>query len=364
MTKLSVLIATCLILSLAACAGKGGNNSLNAAQQREADVAKVMKKVADWQLANLRHKDTVWQNAVLYAGIMALYQSTRDEKYFNAVMSMGERNDWKLGPRERHADDHCIGQVYLELYFIRKDPKMIEDVRNTFDSIISNPKPGRADWSWCDALFMAPACMAKLAAATNKMIYLDVMDTMWWDTVDYLYDKREHLFFRDENFLNAVEKNGKKIFWGRGNGWVLAGVVRVLQYMPENYPTRARYLDLYRQISNRIATLQREDGFWKSSLLDPESYPDGESSCTALFTYALAWGINQHVLSREDFFQVTNRGWKALLSALEDSGKVGWVQQPDHRPNVVQKENSETYGTGAFFLAGSEIMKLYSHSAY
>ena len=118
------------------------------------------------------------------------------------------------------------------------------------------------------------------------------MDAMWWDTTDHLYDSVEHLYFRDGRFFDKKENNGKQVFWSRGNGWVLAGLVRVLQYMPEDYPTKERYRFLFQEMAGRIASLQCEDGFWRSSLLDPESYPGGESSGTALFTYAMAWGIN------------------------------------------------------------------------
>ena len=320
----------------------------------------VLKKVADWQLSNPRHKDTDWQNGALYAGIMALYQTTKDDRYLNALLSVTEKNGWKLGARTRFADDHCIGQLYLDLYFIRKQPWMIEAVLETFTKMLIAPEKGRIEWYWCDALFMAPPALAQLAAATGDRAYLDLMNTMWWDTTDYLYDTVEHLYFRDERFFNKKENNGKKVFWSRGNGWVLAGLVRVLQYMPEDYPEKERYKSLFREMSDRVVSLQCEDGFWKSSLLDPESYPGGESSGTAFFTYAIAWGINSGYLPSQTYLPVVKKGWTALVSAVEAPGKVGWVQQSDDRPRLVKKEDTETYGAGAFLLAGSEMIKLLS----
>jgi rhamnogalacturonyl hydrolase YesR len=329
-------------------------------QRSAADTAGVMKKVADWQLAHPMHDDTDWKNGVMYAGIMAAYQTTREKRYLEALMAMGDRNGWRLGPELRLADDHCIGQTYIELYLVNHDPKMIENVRETFDTITATPRPGRVDWFWCDSLFMAPAVMARLSAATQDPKYLDLMDAMWWDTTDFLYDRQEHLFFRDENFFAARERNGAKVFWSRGNGWVLAGLIRVLQYMPEDYPSRGKYLSLYRDMAAKLVSLQSPDGFWRSSLLDPQSYPGGESSGTALFTYAIAWGVNNHVLSADVYSFVADRGWKALVGAVDESGKVGWVQKPDDRPRLLQKPDSETYGTGAFLLAGSEMLNLYS----
>jgi unsaturated rhamnogalacturonyl hydrolase len=331
-----------------------------AQNDKESGFLIVMKKVADWQLSNPRHKNTDWQNGALYAGIMSLYQTTKDEKYLQALLSVGELNDWKLGTRRRFADDHCIGQLYLELYLIRKQPWIIEAVLETFNQMLIAPEKGRTEWYWCDALFMGPPVLALLAAVTGISAYLDFMNTMWWDTTNYLYDPTEHLYFRDERFFNLREDNGRKVFWSRGNGWVIAGLVRVLQYMPEDYSEKGRYILLFREMSDRVISLQCEDGFWRSSLLDPESYPGGESSGTAFFTYAIAWGINSGYLSRETYLRAAEKGWEALASAVETTGKVGWVQQSDDRPRRVKKEDTETYGAGAFLLAGSEIVKLQS----
>ena len=51
---------------------------------------------------------------------------------------------------------------------------------------------------------------------------------------NYLYDKEEHLFYRDHRYFAKREANGKKVFWGRGNGWVLGGLVEILQALPKD----------------------------------------------------------------------------------------------------------------------------------
>lgn len=322
------------------------------------EVVVIMKKVADWQLSHPSHKDTDWRNGAMYAGITELYKLTNDPKYLNILLKMSERNKWRPGRRLRLADDHCIGQTYIELYLIKQEPERILAIHNTFDEIMAAPKKGREDWWWCDALFMAPPALAGLATATGEQKYLDFMNAMWWDTTDYLYDTEEHLFFRDKRFFSKLEKNGKKVFWSRGNGWVLAGLCRVLQYMPENYSYRNKYVSLFKQMSTKVASLQQEDGFWRSSLLDPDSYPAGESSGTGFFTYALAWGLNQGLLSQERYLSVVQKGWLAMTAAVEDSGKFGWVQQVGDQPEQIKKENSETFGAGSFLLAGCEVTRL------
>ncbi len=322
------------------------------------DVVAIMKKTADWQIAHPKHEDTDWSNGTFFAGLTELYKCTKDSKHLDILLRMGTRNRWKPGRRLRHADDHCIGQTYIELYLITGTPRMLAPIKATFDEMMAAPKKGRVDWYWCDALFMAPPTLARLATATSDRKYLDFMNVMWWDTIEYLYDPEEHLYYRDANFFAAREKNGKKMFWSRGNGWVLAGLCRVLQHMPEDYPYRERYLALFAEISARVASLQQDDGFWRSSLLDPDSYPGGESSGTALFTYALAWGVNRGLLAREEYLPGILKGWEALVGAVEDNGKLGWVQSVGARPAQPKRENFATYGTGAFLLAGSEIARL------
>lgn len=325
------------------------------------DIITIMRKAADWQLAHPVHKDTQWQNGALYAGLLETYRVTGDSRYLETLMAVGKRNRWSPGSRLRHADDQCIGQTYLELYLInKKNPEMISAIRKTFDTIMATPKKDREDWWWCDALFMAPPALARLATATGEQKYLDFMNTMWWDTTGHLYDPEDHLFFRDKRFFTKREKNGQKVFWSRGNGWVLAGLGRVLQYLPKDYPARERYVSLFQQMSAKIAALQQDDGFWRTSLLDPDSYPGGESSGTGFLTYALAWGVNHKLLSREKYLPVIQKGWNALVSAVEDSGKLGWVQPVGDQPQSVKREDSETYGTGAFLLAGSEMGRIFS----
>lgn len=322
------------------------------------EVVAIMTKVADWQLAHPRHEDTDWHNGPFFAGIFELYKVTHNRNYLEVLIKMGERNKWQPGKRLRHADDHCIGQTYIQLYLITKNPRMLRPIQKTFDQIIATPKKGREDWWWCDALFMAPPALARLATATKRQEYLDFMNTMWWDATDHLYDPDEHLYFRDQRFFSMREKNGQKVFWSRGNGWVLAGLCRVLQYMPEDYPHRDGYVYLFKQMSEKVASLQQDDGFWRTSLLDPESYPAGESSGTGFFIYALTWGIGKGLLPREKYLPVVLRGWNALIDAVEDSGKLGWVQQAGDRAGQLKREDSETYGVGAFLLAGSEIARL------
>lgn len=337
----------------------------------------TIKKVFKWQLANFpRHwftsqdearviQDNGWIRGTFFTGVMATYHATQDDEYLEAVSKWAEGNRWQPGPRTRHADDHCVGQVYTELFLLTKDPRMLDPIQATVDEIIDDPKSGREEWWWCDALFMAPPVLARLSKVTEDRQYLDFMNLMWWDVVEVLYDHEDHLFFRDERFVPKTdgselrEANGKKIFWSRGNGWVIAGLVRILQLMPDDYLDRARYERLLKEMAEAIVVYQSPvDGLWRSSLLDPESYPSPETSGSSLHCYALTWGINHGILDKVKYLPIVARAWSGLLEAVNEKGRLGWVQTPGDRPSLVNKEDTMEYGAGAFLLAGSEVVRL------
>jgi len=235
--------------------------NLSGAFKRE-PIELAMRKVGDWELERSRlYFSQDWTFAALYAGFMTASKTLPEPGYEEAMIQVGNKFDWKLGPRLAHADDQAIGQTYLELYQQHHDPKMVAPTREQFDRLMETPDdPQKPVWWWCDALFMAPPVWARLYRATGNRQYLDYMDRAWWITSNLLYDSEEHLYFRDASYLHKTEKNGRKLFWSRGNGWVMAGLARVLDVMPEDYPTRQKYIEQYRQMAEKIASLQGTDG--------------------------------------------------------------------------------------------------------
>jgi unsaturated rhamnogalacturonyl hydrolase len=333
-------------------------------------IRAVMLKAARWQLANPRHPDNDWTNGAFYAGVFAAWETTHDPGLMAAMLAMGERVKWQPGARIDHADDIAISQTFIDLYRIKKDRRMIQP---TIDQIakMRAGAPGREaqahgiTWWWCDALFMGPPTFAKLSATLKDPSYLEQSDTLFRQTWERLFNREEHLFARDDTYLwNAAgegkrEANGRKIFWSRGNGWVAGGLVRLLKEVPKNHPARAFYLSLYKEMMARVVSLQQPDGLWRSSLLDPAAYPGGEASGSGFFTYALAWGVNTGVLDRRTYGPAVRRAWTGLMTLVNDEGRVGWVQPIGADPRRDFSPDSwEVYGTGAFLLAGSEVVKL------
>lgn len=348
----------------------------------KAEVLSLMNKVADWQIENLpapklrpggqaywyEHFD--WTNASFYTGLVEHWKTTKDQKYFNWLWEMANSINFQLGTRIMHADDHVIGQIYAELYNEKKDKAIIEPTITALEYVMQQPVSGRELWWWCDALYMAPPAFAMAYTATNDIRYLDYMDKLWWDVYDFLYDKDEHLFYRDTRFVikedgsGRREPDGGKVFWSRGNGWVLAGLVRVLENMPQNYPTRSKYEKLYNEMAARVTSLQQPDGLWKSSMLYPDINPNGESSGSAFFTYALMWGVNNGLIDKDIYVPYVLRAWNGLVSNVHNDGKLGWTQQIGYAPDEINEEMSEVYGAGAFLLAGSEMVKFLDSSDF
>jgi unsaturated rhamnogalacturonyl hydrolase len=323
-------------------------------------INNAMRKVADWQLRNAEsHFSTDWTFAALYDGLLAASRATGDPRYHDAVRRFAERTGWQLGPRFAHADDEAVAQSYLELYFENPAPERIAAIKSEADKLLERPDdPAKDLWWWCDALFMAPPSLARLSKATSDTRYFDYMDREWWLTSDRLYDPAAHLYFRDASFLQQHEKNGAKLFWSRGNGWVLAGLARVLPYMPADYRSRPRYIAQFREMAKSVAAIQGKDGLWRSGLLDPDAYEDPEVSGSAFFAFALAWGINADLLDRVTYEPVVARAWKGMLAHVYADGRLGSIQKVGAAPGELSPGGSYVYGVGAFLLAGEQLDKL------
>ncbi|NUQ28717.1 MAG: DUF4861 family protein [Acidobacteriaceae bacterium] len=323
-------------------------------------IQKAMRKVADWQLSYSESKyNQDWTYGPLYLGLLATTDITGDAKYHDRLVTLFNQFQWKLwANRQFHADDEVIAQSYELLYQEHADPKRIADARATFDRLLQRPAdPAKDLWWWCDALFMAPPALARMSAITGDHRYIDKMNQEWKLTEEHLYDREERLFFRDGTFLNKKEANGKKLFWSRGNGWVLAGTANVLKALPKNDPSRAQYVKLFQEMAERIAGLQQPSGLWRTGLLDQTAYEQDEISGSGFFTYAMTWGINEGILPRAKYAPVVERAWAAMVKHIFESGRLGAIQPIGAAPGQFTATSSYVYGVGAFLLAGSELVR-------
>ncbi len=340
-------------------------------------IKDIIKRVANYQVEN--YGDNIptrdWLVGTFYSSFVAAYEATGDKWYLKEALNWSKDSEWDVN-KILNADDLCPAQTYLDIYFIEKDKSMYKSLNKRlskyFDkteilpgekddySKVAQPLTGRNLWSWCDALYMAPPVYARMGAATGDTRYYEMLHRLYWDSVDFLYSDKEKLFFR--NSKAETEKlrtpNGKKVFWGRGNGWVIAGLVRILEYLPEDDAMRSKYLKLYQDLAYSVASYQMEDGLWRSSLNDPEWYSSKETSGSGFFVYAITKGINEGWLPRDYFMPVALKGWSGLLGCVTPEGKLGYSQIVAGSPHEVRPEDNKDYATGAFILAASEMLKL------
>ena len=313
----------------------------------------------------------IWTRAVYYEGLMALYNLQPDKAYYDYAVSWGESHKWGLnnGIQTRNADNHCCGQTYLDLYLLDKKPERIKDLKASIDLILETTKTD--DWNWIDALQMGMPVFAQLGVLYNDSRYLERMYEMYMvsKTVlggNGLYNPKDNLWWRDKDFVPPYkEPNGEDCYWSRGNGWVVAALVRILEILPKDAPHRDEYQNTLVQMVEALIPIQRKDGFWNVSLHDPNNFGGKELTGTALFTYGMAWGVNHGVLSKKKYLPVIKKAWNAMSKeSVHTNGFLGYVQGTGKQPSDSQPvgydriPNFEDYGLGCFLLAGSEVYQL------
>ena len=387
-------VVAAAIASISVAQGAGAPASLSA-ELKPQPVYRAMQAVADWQLEQYRPEDNTfyedpsadghprgWVYAALYVGMSAWADIAESSHYRETLLSLAEKNRWSFAPRIYNADDYAIGQLYIDLYERDRNPKYLAPLLAVADIIMASPStadlefnkadgvyefyedrrysivPCKNRWCWADALFMGPPVWTHLSELTGDSSYMEFADREFWATTDYLFDPEEHLFFRDSRYFDQREEDGAKIFWGRGNGWVLAGITRILKHLPKDHVHRERYEDVFRKMSTALIRAQTDDGYWLTSILSPGTYSNPESSGTGFIVYGLAWGVNNGLLDAETFAEPIRRGWQSLIRAVHPDGKLGWVQQVASKPGSATYDNTQLYGVGAFLLAGSQVLEL------
>ena len=313
----------------------------------------------------------IWTRGVYYEGLMALYKVDRQKRYYDYAVAWGEAHKWGLrnGTKTRNGDDQCCGQTYMDLYLIDPKPERIKDIKECIDNMVNSEK--KDDWTWIDALQMAMPVFAQLGVIYNDDRYYEKMYEMYMHTKNVqgdkgLYNPTEGLWYRDKDFDPPyVTPAGKSCYWSRGDGWVVAALVRVLDIMPKNAPHRAEYEKTYLEMMKALVPLQRTDGFWNVSLMDETDFGGKELTGTALFTYGMAWGINKGLISKKTYKPIVAKAINAMMKdCVHPNGFLGYVQGTGKEPKDGQPlsfdkvPNFDDFGVGCFLLAGAEVYKM------
>jgi len=321
-------------------------------------------------ITNKERPSNIWTRAVYYEGLMNLYQILPDKNYYDYAVQWGDKHQWGLrdGIKTKNADNQAAGQTYIDLYNIDPKPERIKDIKASIDLMIANDNVG--DWTWIDALQMGMPVFAKLAQLYKDDRYYEHMYKMYAHSKNVegggLYNAKDGLWWRDKDFVPPYkEPNGEDCYWSRGNGWVVAALVKVLEIMPENAPHRDEYLKTYHEMIKALVPIQRTDGFWNVSLHDATHFGGKETSGTALFVYGMAWGVNKGILDKATYLPIVVKGWNAMAKeAVHKNGFLGYLQGTGKEPKDGQPvsytsvPDFEDYGLGCFLLAGTEVYKL------
>jgi unsaturated rhamnogalacturonyl hydrolase len=314
----------------------------------------------------------IWTRGVYYEGLMALNTIHPDTSFLNYALRWGEFHKWGLrdGVLTRNSDNQCCGQTYIDLYLMdNSKTERISDIKASIDNMVTSDKID--DWNWIDAIQMAMPVFARLGLIYIDNRYYERMYQMYMYTKtrhgDHgLYNPKDHLWWRDRDFDPPyAEPNGKGCYWSRGNGWVLAALVRSMDFMPGENAYKKEFRTTYKEMVNTLVKCQRTDGFWNVSLLDSTDFGGKELTGTSLFVYGIAWGINNGTLNRKKYLPVAEKAWKALVEdCVHPDGFLGYVQGTGKQPSDSQPvgydsvPNFEDYGLGCFLLAGSEMYKI------
>ena len=371
MKQLFFFILTMMVLLPCSIAAQG---------ETSAQVLKKIEKVNDyWQANNSPQCRAFWDNAAYFTGNMEAYRLTGKAQYYEYSEKWCRHNNWMGATsndksRWRYktygegndfvlfGDWQICFQTYIDMYnLVPADYKVARaiEVMSHECSMEDNKF-----WWWADALYMVMPVMTKMYLLTGEVKYLDKLheNFLWSDSL--MWDKEAQLYYRDGKYIwpkVTTACDGGKSFWARGDGWVLAGLAKVLADMPRDYQHRPIFVQRFQQLAEGVARCQQPGGYWSRSMLCEDDAPGPETSGTAFFCYGLLWGVNHGYLDKAQYAPVIEKAWNYLSTkALQADGSIGYVQPIGEKPDptkIVDARSQAPFGTGAWLLAACERVR-------
>lgn len=279
-------------------------------------------------------------------------------------------NGWGRTPNF-HALDDCgsIGAAMIKTYFKDKDETYLDLINITAD-YISNEQVRLEDGTlarhrpqylsiWSDDIYMSVPFLANMGVLSGDNAYFDDAVKQVLQMAERLYIPQKELF--DHGWSVTSGDYDPRFYWGRANGWTLMAMAELLSILPEDFEGRAKVLHLYRSMIRSLAGLQDGTGFWHNMLDKTDTYL--ETSCTAMFTFAVAKGINEGWINHV-YGPVAITGWNAIKTRVLENGAVdgtceGTTFAHDntyyyHRGKSIYA----THGYGPVLYAGAEMIRL------
>jgi rhamnogalacturonyl hydrolase YesR len=232
-----------------------------------------------------------------------------------------------LIPVPDHVDKSVFGAVPLEIYLQTKEQKYLDLGRNSADKQWENPMPdGLSEQTrfWIDDMYMITILQLQTYRATGDAKYLDRAALEMTAYLDKL-QQPSGLFYHAPDV---------PFYWGRGDGWVAAGMAEMLRSLPENHPRRARIMESYRKMMKSLLQYQGKDGVWRQLIDHPNFWP--ETSSTGMFTFAMITGVKNGWLDKKTYGKAARKGWLGMISYLEPNGDLRNVCQGTGKKNDLQ----------------------------
>ena len=340
-----------------------------------------------------------WDNGVLMVGIIEHWRQYGTAAYRTYAENWASHNNWTLFSNTSGRDQEnpnwnnrmTAGYTYLRLLQAGTPGASVADVISNLDAqlalgisperegLVNYVFPGSTraslSWKYVDANFTAlPVWVAMGAETGDERYYNRVRDLQDYQVnVMGLQSPTTRLWFQHEIAKTQTSPNGLPVVWGRGNGWIAAGLALALTELPTWRSEYATYRTRFTDLMNAVRTRQRSDGFWNMNLADPAHSAAPETSATALLAFAMARGIDLGLLDRATYEPVAARAWNGIVAtAIATDGHLGFCQgvgggpapPPGHFAHPSETSTAEVncgsgtqcgYCVGAVLLAGTGI---------
>ncbi len=325
----------------------------------------LMEKVNNYWIAE--NPDTgicAWERAAYFRGNMDAYEILGKQEYLDYAIKWANRNDWNFYDNENHnttnADNLSCGEVYMDLLEKYDVDGRINHIAATMEWTATDSNNDY--WWWVDTMYMALNFYNRMGIyMKNGNLFEKAYRLFMNSKVERgCWDEEEALWFRDENFLpdRARTMSGKKVFWSRGNGWVFAGLAKTLRTLPRTHKYYGEYLDVFVKMAQSLKNCQSEDGFWRTSLLEPDEFDMPETSGTVLNVLGYFIGIREGILPEEEYLETALKGFEAVTNvAMDEKGRIGWVQVVALKPGIVRQEATNDYAVGTYLCICRELIK-------
>lgn len=272
----------------------------------------------------------IYREACAWYGSLTLASLTNDQDLGNRLVAkfnplLTPADAAFLPPRD-HVDDKVFGIIPLEIFLRTMDSRYLTLGQRFADEQWATPTADGITSEaryWVDDMFMITSLQIQAFRATGDAKYLDRAALTMVSYLDRL-QQPNGLFFHTA---------ASPVYWGRGNGWVAAGMTEMLRSLPADHPRRAPILDSYRRMMDALLLVQGTTGVWRQVLDHPEAWY--ETSGSAMFTYAMVSGVKNGWLDAGTYAPAARTAWLGLLTYLDAQANAGEVCAGTSEANVV-----------------------------